>query len=31
MWEEEEWHDYMKKHNMQDPYGKTTSSLDAFF
>jgi hypothetical protein len=31
MWEDQEWYDYMKKHNMPDPYGKSTSSLDAFF
>lgn len=31
MWDEQEWFDYMKKHNMPDPYAKTTSSLDSFF
>jgi hypothetical protein len=32
MWEEQEWYDYMKKHNMADPYAKqVASSLDAFF
>jgi hypothetical protein len=32
MWEEQEWYDYMKKHNMVDPYAKqVASSLDAFF
>jgi hypothetical protein len=31
MWDEQEWFDYMKKHNMLDPYGKATSSLDSFF
>lgn len=31
MWEDQEWFDYMNKHNIQDPYSKNTSSLDAFF
>jgi hypothetical protein len=31
MWDEQEWLDYMKKHNTADPYAKTSSSLDAFF
>lgn len=32
MWEDKEWYDYMKKHNMVDPYAKqVASSLDAFF
>lgn len=32
MWEEQEWYDYMKKHNMPDPYAKeAAASLDAFF
>jgi len=32
MWEEQEWYDYMKKHNMQDPYAKQeASSLAGFF
>ena len=32
MWDDQEWYDYMKKHNMPDPYAKeATASLDAFF
>lgn len=32
MWDEQEWFDYMKKHNMPDPYAKeAAASLDAFF
>lgn len=32
MWEDQEWYDYLKKHNMKDPYGKDeVASLDAFF
>lgn len=32
MWDDQEWFDYMKKHNMPDPYAKeATASLDAFF
>jgi hypothetical protein len=32
MWDSQEWLDYMKAHNMPDPYGKAPlSSLDAFF
>jgi hypothetical protein len=32
MWEEQEWYDYMKAHNMPDPYGKeAASSLEDFF
>ena len=32
MWEEQEWYDYMQKHNMKDPYAKeAAASLDAFF
>jgi len=32
MWDEEEWHDYMKKHNMPDPYAASVAtSLESFF
>jgi len=32
MWDEQEWFDYMKKHNIEDPYGKeAVASLDSFF
>lgn len=32
MWESQEWYDYMKAHNMPDPYAKeAAASLDAFF
>lgn len=32
MWDDQEWYDYMKKHNMPDPYAKEeAASLDAFF
>lgn len=32
MWDDQEWFDYMKSHNMPDPYAKEkTASLDAFF
>lgn len=32
MWEEQEWYDYMKKHNIQNPYQKTPSAdLESFF
>jgi len=32
MWEDQEWYDYMKKHNMKDPYGdEDQSSLSGFF
>ena len=32
MWEEQEWFDYMKSHNMEDPYGNDEkASLEAFF
>ena len=32
MWDDQEWFDYMKKHNMEDPYKKeAAASLDAFF
>jgi len=32
MWEEQEWYDYMKKHNIADPYSKeVASSLEDFF
>ncbi len=32
MWNDQEWYDYMKKHNMPDPYAKeAAASLDAFF
>ena len=32
MWSEQEWFDYMKKHNMDDPYAKEkTASLEDFF
>ena len=32
MWDDQEWYDYMKKHNMPDPYAKeTAASLDSFF
>lgn len=32
MWDDQEWFDYMKKHNMTDPYAKeAAASLDAFF
>lgn len=32
MWESQEWYDYMKKHNIANPYAKEeVASLDAFF
>jgi hypothetical protein len=32
MWEDQEWYDYMKKHNMKDPYvDENQSSLAGFF
>lgn len=32
MWEDQEWFDYMKAHDMPDPYAKeAAASLDAFF
>lgn len=32
MWEEKEWYDYLKAHNMKDPYGKDQiASLENFF
>ena len=32
MWEEQEWYDYMKAHNMPDPYEKEKQvTLDSFF
>ena len=32
MWEDQEWYDYMKAHNIPNPYAKQeTASLDAFF
>jgi hypothetical protein len=32
MWDEQEWRDYMKKHNIADPYAKKKSgTIDAFF
>ena len=32
MWEEQEWYNYMKAHNMTDPYAKeAVSSLEGFF
>ena len=32
MWEDKEWYDYMKAHNMEDPYKKVESAnLDSFF
>ena len=32
MWNEQEWYDYMKAHNMSDPYKKeVAASLDSFF
>jgi hypothetical protein len=32
MWDDQEWFDYMKKHNITDPYAKeAAASLDAFF
>lgn len=32
MWEEQEWYDYMKKHNMPNPYEEVKkSSLEGFF
>jgi hypothetical protein len=32
MWDDQEWFDYMKSHNMPDPYAKeAVASLDAFF
>ena len=32
MWEEQEWYDYMKAHNLKDPYAKqSSSSLEDFF
>lgn len=32
MWEEREWYDYLKAHNMKDPYGKDeVASLEDFF
>ena len=32
MWESQEWYDYMKAHNMEDPYKQEkTSSLEDFF
>jgi hypothetical protein len=32
MWEDKEWFDYMKKHNMVDPYGKSSAAtLEDFF
>lgn len=31
MWEEQEWFDYMKKHNVENPYDKTVSNLSSFF
>jgi hypothetical protein len=32
MWEDQEWYDYMKTHNIPNPYAKQeTASLDAFF
>lgn len=32
MWEDQEWYDYMKKHNIADPYGKgEKSNLSGFF
>lgn len=32
MWEDQEWYDYMKKHNMPDPYAKeAVASLEDFF
>ena len=32
MWEEQEWYDYMKAHNVKDPYSKeTVSTLEGWF
>jgi hypothetical protein len=32
MWEEQEWYDYMKAHNIPDPYKKEqTADLSDFF
>ena len=32
MWEDQEWFDYMKGHNIEDPYAKEkNASLDSFF
>lgn len=32
MWDEEEWFEYMKSHNIEDPYSdKRSASLDSFF
>jgi hypothetical protein len=32
MWEDQEWYDYLHKHDMKDPYGKDeTSTLEDFF
>jgi hypothetical protein len=32
MWNDTEWFEYMKAHNMEDPYEeKSSASLDAFF
>lgn len=32
MWDDQEWFDYLKRHNMPDPYAKeAAASLDAFF
>lgn len=31
MWTSEEWVDYMKKHNMSDPYDSQSSTIESFF
>jgi len=32
MWEDQEWYDYLKAHNMEDPYKKeAAASLEDFF
>lgn len=32
MWDDQEWYDYLHKHNMKDPYGKgEAASLESFF
>jgi hypothetical protein len=32
MWEDQEWYDYLHKHDMKDPYGKNkTVNLESFF
>jgi hypothetical protein len=31
MWTSQEWFDYMKKHNMPDPYDSQSSTIESFF